>query len=368
MSATARSDDARPNLKVHPDGTVNGDGPSLFIVGTTLLRHRGRIARWALAGGVLAGLLVLTKPTLYTTTASFIPQGSDGGRSGLAGLAGQFGISLPSSSDALSPDFYVRLITSRELLDGIVRDTVPVAEQANRRVPYLTLLGAKGSASNRREEDGVRRLSKMIRASASKTTGLVDFSVSSQWPSVSAAIAAAVIAGINDFNQRLRQEQAGAERKFVEGRLAIAGTELRAAEDRLEAFLRNNRQFANSPDLSFQHDRLQRDISLKQQVFTSLTQSYEEVRMREVRDIPVITLVEAPVVPAAPDPSGRVLSVLLGILLGAFAGVVLATISESVSRRREAGDRYADEISGTLGAMRGTMLRPVQRFKERMLS
>ncbi len=158
--------------------------------------------------------------------------------------------------------------------------------------------------------------------------------MASRWPSVSLAISTALVTGVNDFNQRTRQGQAAAERKFVEGRLAIAGSDLRTAEDRLEGFLRTNRQFASSPDLTFQRDRLQRDLSLKQQVFNSLTQSYEEVRIREVRDTPVITVIEPPAVPTLPQPRGRLLTVLIGLILGGFVGWIIALVSETIRLRR----------------------------------
>ena len=358
----ATRDQPRSGLRTPPGGQ-DGDRASLFSVGTTLLRNRWRIVRWMLVGGVLAALLAFLKPTLYSATASFIPQGADPARSG---LAGQLGVALPSNTQSLSPDFYVKLIRSRELLKAVVRDTFVVPELGGRRIPFMSLFDIKGSTANRREEEGVRRLMEMIKASASKTTWVVEFSVATKWPSVSVAIANAVVIGINDFNQRMRQEQAGAERKFVETRVGIAGSDLRAAEDRLEDFLRTNRQFANSPDLSFQRDRLQRDVTLKQQVFTTLTQSYEEVRIREVRDTPVITLVEEPSVPTLPEPAGRLLSILLGMLLGGFLGVALATFSESVVRGRRAGDPYADEFSGTLGEIKGEMVGRVRQLRDKM--
>jgi len=314
----------------------------------------------------MAAVLAFLKPTLYSATASFIPQGADPGRSGLAGLAGQLGVALPATGQALSPDFYVKLVRSRELLRAVVRDTFVVQEMGGRRIPFLSLFDINDSTASRREEEGVRLLMTMIKASATKTTGVVEFSVATKWPSVSVAIATAVVNGINDFNQRMRQEQAGAERKFVETRLGIAGSDLRAAEDRLEDFLRTNRQFANSPDLSFQRDRLQRDVALKQQVFTTLTQSYEEVRIREVRDTPVITLVEEPSVPTLPEPSGRLLTVLLGLLFGGFLGVASAAFSESVVRGRRAGDPYAEEFSGALGEIKGEIVGRVQRLREKI--
>jgi uncharacterized protein involved in exopolysaccharide biosynthesis len=108
-----------------PDWQGGGE-LSLLAVGTILLRNRWRVVRWMLFGAVVAALAMLTKPALYVASASFIPQGADPGRSGLANLAGQFGVVLPASNQSLSPDFYASLLRSRELLLPIVSDTFAV--------------------------------------------------------------------------------------------------------------------------------------------------------------------------------------------------------------------------------------------------
>jgi uncharacterized protein involved in exopolysaccharide biosynthesis len=146
----------------------------------------------------------------------------------------------------------------------------------------------------------------------------------------------------------------------------VASGELRVAEDRLESFLRNNRQFGGSPELTFQRERLQRDVALQQQVFTSLTQSLEEVRIREVRDTPLITVVEAPVLPTQPEPRWRVQGILLGAVVGALIGALLAFLGEAMSRRRQDGDPEADVFVATLGEVKGEMLGRVRRLRDRM--
>jgi uncharacterized protein involved in exopolysaccharide biosynthesis len=335
----------------------DSDEISLFGLGTAILRHRWRIIRWMIFGGAVAALFAIRAPALYVASTSFVPLGQpESNRSGLATIAGQFGVTLPTTGQpTLSPDFYVSLLQSRELLGRIARDSIVVVEMRSRRIPFLDLVEISGESARGREEQGVKLLKKMIRASATKATGVVEVTVATRWPSVSVAIADALINELNDFNQRMRKEQAAAERKFVEGRLAVAGSDLRAAEDRLETFLQTNRQFASSPDLSFQRDRLQRDVTLKQQVFTSLTQSYEEVRLREVRDTPVITVVESPSVPSLPEPRRRIMSVLLGLLVGGVCGLLLTLISEKLTRRRNEGDIQAREFAGTLGEIKDGM-------------
>lgn len=343
-----------------------GEEVSVFAIGTMLVRNRSRIFRWAFAGALIALALVWTRPALYRASASFIPQGADPGRSGLAGLASQFGVAVPAGVGAqnLTPDFYLRLIKSRELLGHIARDTLVVPEMGGRRVAVEDLLDVGPGPAKVREEAAVDELSRRINASASKTTAVVDLNVATQWPSVSLAIASTLLDGVNEFNQRMRHDQAAEERKFVEGRLAVATSDLRAAEDRLEQFLQSNRQ-VGVPQLTFTRDRLQRDVDLRQQVFTTLTQAYEDVRMREVRDTPVITIVDPPTVPSKPESRGRGIRVLLGFMLGALVGTAVIFFGDLMARRRAEGDPAADEFVGALSEVKIEMLHLVRRFRRK---
>ena len=344
----------------------DGDEVSIFAIGALLVRNRWRIVRWAFAGAVLALALSWTRPALFRASASFIPQGADASRAGLASLAGQFGVSIPSggSGQSLTPDFYLRLLKSRELLGRVARDTLVVPEMGNRRVAVEDLLDIDPGPAKVREEAAVDKLSRRIGVATSKATSVVEFGVGMEWPSVSLAIATTLLDGVNEFNLRTRRDQAAAERKFVEARLAVATTELRAAEDRLQRFLQGNRQFV-SPDLQFTRERLQRDVMLRQQVFTSLTQSYEDVRMREVRDTPVITIIDQPNVPSMPEPRGRGIRTVFGFLAGAVLGALVVFLRDVMAKRRAEGDQATDEFLSAVGEVKGEMLRRVRRLAGR---
>jgi uncharacterized protein involved in exopolysaccharide biosynthesis len=338
---------------------------SWFTWGTALLRHRWRIARAAFVGALVAALVVSLRPTLYVATASFIPQGGDPSRSSLADLAGQLGVAIPQANQSLSPEFYTRILTSRILLNRIVRDSFTVDEKAHQRISFLDLFEVPGRTHEAREENGRKVLIRAISTSIAKPTGVVEVDVATKWPSVSLSVVSMLVNGVNDFNQQTRQSQATAERKFVEARLALAASDLRASEDRLEDFLRSNRQFV-SPELTFQRERLQRDVTLHQQLFTSLTQSYEEVRIREVRDTPVITVIEPPAVDSVPKPAGRVVGVFVGLILGAFVGLVLVVTRETTARRRSSGDPAALEFVDTVDSVKREMVGRAKRIGGRM--
>ena len=302
---------------------------------------------------------------MFRAVASFSPQGSDATKSNLASLAGQFGVAIPTAGQAQSPEYYARLLKSRTLLLPVVRETFAVAEEGGRQVALLDLLEIPPGDAAMREDLALEQIGKMMATSVSKPTGIVEVTVLSRWRTVSLAVVTALVARLNEFNQKSRQSQAGAERKFVEGRMVGADSDLRAAEDNLRQFVRSNRQVSNSPDLSLERDRLERMVSQRQQVFTTLSQSFEEARIREVRDTPVITLVESPTVPARSEPRGRTKVLLLGIMLGGFIGGVLVLASATLERRRADGDVEVDDFTSALGDATSGIVTPLRRMSGR---
>jgi uncharacterized protein involved in exopolysaccharide biosynthesis len=343
-----------------PEPIYDDQEISLYLLATILLRRRRHIAGCMAIGAVVAALSVIGKPQLYRASASFLPQATDGARDGgLANLAGQFGVSLPSSGGSQSPDFYARLLRSRVILEPLVRDTLAVAEMGGKHVAIVDLLSAPGATDKVREENGIERLRSLINPSVNKSIGEVGIGVTTQWPSVSLAIVKGLLGGVNDFNQRARQIQAGRERKFIDSLLVAKRAELRAAEDSSERFQSGN-SLAISPALTKMRDRIQRDLLMKQQVYTSLAQAYEDARIREVRDTPLITLLDPPSVPSVAEPRRRVQTVVVGLLLGGFIGSLLFMVSTMTARRREQGNADATEFSRAVGEVSTGLTAPVR--------
>jgi hypothetical protein len=82
----------------------------------------------------------------------------------------------------------------------------------------------------------------------------------------------------------------------------------------------------------------QREVVNRQQVYSTLVQSYEQARITEVRDTPVITVLQSPFLPPEPDGRGLTLSGALGLVLGGMVGVVLAFLVEVVQRPMDGSD------------------------------
>jgi uncharacterized protein involved in exopolysaccharide biosynthesis len=348
---------AQPSLS-----EIETDGVSLFDLGSVVLRNIRSVALAMLAGVLLAILPAIREPRQYVATASFIPQGSEQGRSsGLSALAGQFGIAVPSANLSQSPQFYADLLTSRVILAPLARDTLTVPEVRSQPISIPDLLEIPQGPAERRLEGARLALVGFIDRKVSVTTGAVTVSVSTPWRTASLEIASRLLDRVNEFNLHTRQSQAAAERRFVEGRLSEARETLRTAENRLQSFLTANRQILGSPELTFDRDRLQREVNLQQGIVANLAGAYEDTRVREVRDTPVITVIEPAAVGMSPAPRRLALHAIIGAMFGAFAGVVFALLKEMIHRRRAAGDPHLEELLQLASGLRSSIGRRFSR-------
>ena len=310
---------------------------SLVELASALLRRRYLILRLALLGALLAlGINILRRST-YSSFAAFMPQTSRQSNS-LSGIATQFGIALPAADPGQTPPFYVDLVNSGQLLSSLATSEFPDPSKNGAQRPLWAILNAKGETPAARISDAVLLLRRRIRPSVRAKTGVVDVVVTVDDPALAAAMCTRLLELVNRFNLETRQTQAAAEARFVQGRLADAKTELRVAEDRLQIFLQHNREFRASPELTFQEDRLRRDVTLDQQIVATLSQSYEQARIDQVRDTPAITVLERPIPPPAPDPRRHLRHAVIGAFLGLLFGIAWVWTSDffhALLRRRD---------------------------------
>jgi uncharacterized protein involved in exopolysaccharide biosynthesis len=295
---------------------------------TIVLARRQLIVVTSLALTLVVVAFTLLQRRTYTSTASFVPETGESQVGQLAALAAQFGFQLPLSDAAESPEFYVRLLRSREILRGTVETPYGAsAEVVSEEDPTGTLIDiweVKGDTYGERLEEATEELLERMETGAARQTGIVEFSIEEHSALLARDIADRMLTLVNDFDLRSRQSQAAEQRRFVGERLGAVSAQLTVAEDSLEDFLKQNRRYERSPDLTFEYERLQRRVTLQQQVVTSLAQAYEQAKIDEVKNTPVITVVETPVVPARPDRRRLLGKTLGGLIVGGILGVILS--------------------------------------------
>lgn len=307
-----------------------------------LLRIVLRRRRLIVLAPVCAAAFVVSTGLLadrsWTSSAAFITHASGGGVSRLAGLAAQFGMQVPTGQGGQSPDYYAEVLRSdgmlrRLLAAGYTASSGDSADLADRLVP--------GEAdASRREERALRILRNRVSTSVGLKSSLIRLQVQLDDPELARQVAVRAIDELNALNIAAEQAMASQERRFTDDRLELAQAELRRAEDQLEQFLRGNRVFSGAPALVLQEERLRRAVNLRQQVVVGLAQALEQSRLEEVRNVPVISVVEAPVRPALPDSRRLMLKAIFAAT--AIVALVLGMLLAGEWRRRFAAASPVD--------------------------
>ena len=343
------------------------DEVSLVEMVSALLRQRLIFIRTLLVIASISFLVAITRPTRYTSSASFVPENSADPPTGALALVQQFGVTLGGGSGERTPQFYADLVTSGEILRQTVVRRYPVREPLSERgdIDLLEYYRVDEETQEGRIERAMEALIDDLSTATDSDTRMVSFSITTSDPLLSHGVAAHILDLVKDFDLNTRQSQAGAERSFAGERLAELTGELRQAEDSLQSFLVENRVFRDSPTLQFEHDRLQRAVSMRQELATSMAEAFEQARIEEVRNTPVTTLIESPRVPALPNPKGVLVIMILGIMTGA-AGGALAVFFGNYMEQPD-GTRQSDLLelsslwSDTMTDLRRFVPRPFRR-------
>lgn len=292
---------------------------------------------------ITAGLLVaaitialVSRPT-FTATASFTPQTRrPTTSSNIAGFAAQLGISVPGADASLSPAYYAELLKSRQILSAVVRDRYTVrANNGEIHTTFDRIVGDAGADSARRLTQALDWLQDHIHTVVDQRTGIITVSVSAASASLAFQLASRILEELGRFNVEVRQSQAAAERTFAEARLSEAADSLRLAENVLQEFIQRNRDWKNAPDLAFDYDRLSRRVTFRQELYTALAQSYEQAKIEEVRDTPVFTVTDQPMLPVDPDSRKILPKSIVAILFGFAIGAMLAILKRKTALKPE---------------------------------
>ncbi|WP_028567054.1 Wzz/FepE/Etk N-terminal domain-containing protein [Salisaeta longa] len=370
---TAPEDIRRPEGAAPPPAYAEEE-VSLLDLLLVLARHKTLIVRTVMVFAVLGVTYALLAPEEFTSSTKVVRETGEDAPSlpgGLSALGSSFGISLGGLSGGLSAEAYPEILASREVRLDVARDTFyfPDIERRMTFVDYIdrppgvvgallkytlklpwTLKEAVTPANpplpagrdstgtliypTEAESEAIKAMGEMIASSVNAESGLMTISVTAGGPVLSARMAQDVLDALRKRVRALRTQKVRENLQFIQQRFAEAQQELKAAENRLAEFLARNQRI-NSPQLEFQRDRLQRQVTFKEQLYSNLQAQLTQTRLDLQKQQPVITVVEEPSPPLERSAPKRTLIVLLSIILGGFVGVGFAFVGAFLNSQEE---------------------------------
>lgn len=314
-----------------PRGAAAATSTELSRYLRALVDARAQIVYFTVGATLATVLLALILPREWTARSVLLPTEDAQAAlpAQLSGLATSFGFQMPFGAASQS-DLYPNILVSDRLLGSLL--TQPFAEREGEPAkPLLAILLPRDEDSHGTRMKAIRRLAKrVVRASKDSETGIVTLEVTTKSPGLSADVANALVASLEQYLITLRQDEGRKNRTFIDGRVAEVTGELSKAEDRLAKFRETNRRTGSSPELQLQELRLQRDVMIQEQVFLELQKQKEIAEIEEVKNTPVLKVLDVAVPPVRPSRPLRVLMVVAAFLLAVFGASTWAVFRASL--------------------------------------
>jgi uncharacterized protein involved in exopolysaccharide biosynthesis len=333
--------------QVGPRLALDRDEISALKLAVPLVRRWPTVVGSTVVCGLAALLLSLVLPARYTAQTTFtVEAASDGlptskslglsrGLSalGLGGQGRQLGAMLGGGAGTPEPDYFTSLADSRSIKEALLASGFASVDGQLRYSetgrPLIDLLGIKGDTPAKRKAKGVRRLSRMLDSYIDRRSSVIAVTVTDRQADRAAAVGNRLITLLDKHNVEHRRFRSRQQREVTERRLAEAQGELRTAEARFDAFMLRNKRFADSPLLTSEHARLQRAVLLKEDLVSRLTDAYDEARIAEAGDIPVLSVIDTAVPPVRRSFPVWWQFLLGGLAIGVLIGIVRAYLTEA---------------------------------------
>lgn len=306
---------------------------SLLAFLSIVLLHRRIIVLCGLVGTAIIGTITFASVERYIARASFVIRGSrapvevPGGAAALRAFAS-------ASEFSQSVNFYSDLVKAKSVAIPVAAKTYTTA--GGQKKTLAQVYEIEESDPKRANALAADRLIKDVSSSIYSRSGVVGLAVGSSDPHVAQQLATNIIAELDAFGGRRRQEQAIEERAFIQQLLNESRGRLDQAEEDLSAFLRNNREYNESPSLRLAYDRLARRVMAMQQAYVAMEAGYEQARIEEARDPAALNIVEPPDLPSQPERAAALRGTLLGLVGGLLVGIVIAFLKQRAAESRAA--------------------------------
>jgi uncharacterized protein involved in exopolysaccharide biosynthesis len=271
------------------------------------------------------------KKPLYSSSATILLPDSNSGSlgGGLAGLASQFGVNIPSSlgADLSSPVLFPELIRSRTFSEKLLDKTFFI-DKYQKELSLIEILNYEVQVNPGDKERLIANSMEQING------GILSFNTSNTFsyitikafePVFAKELADLVISELNSLNKEFKSKKTREKTIFISNRIKAVNEDLKNSEMKLKNFKEQNRQIS-SPALQLEQGRLELDFEVQKEIYTTLKQQLELAKIEIVQNESILQILDRPQIPLGPSNKNLKTSIILSLLIGLGLGFSLAFI------------------------------------------
>lgn len=172
----------------------------------------------------------------------------------------------------------------------------------------------------------LKKYFKLLNVKEDRRTGLIQVNIEMESPNLAAEVANFIGSEIQSYIQKQNTVKAVKEKLFIRGRLVVVKGELEKLEEDLKEFKERNRGYEVSPELFMIYSQKFREAEAKQQVYVTLQQQLELARISEVKQTPIINILDEARPPVSKSRPNKAIISLLSLLAGFLFGTSISII------------------------------------------
>ncbi len=269
-------------------------------------------------------------PQYVSWATVLLPENKAGSLGGLAGLASQFGVNVPTGAqaDLSSPSLFPELLRSRTFAEKIL-DKKFYTKEYGKELSLLAIL-THGEDPPEVGKDtlvtqALSSLEEILAFDQDPSSTFSVIKVTANDPVFAKDLAEVVLSELEALNRYFKSQTVNEKTTFIHQRIASVEGDLEASEQALKLFNEKNRQIS-SPALKLEQERLARDVEIQKSIFLTLKQQLELAKIEEVQEASIVQILDIPQVALGPSNKNLIFNVLLAGISGLGLGVAFGFI------------------------------------------
>jgi len=273
----------------------------------------------------------IQQPKYVSWATVLLPDNQMGNLGGLAGLASQFGVNVPTGAqaDLSSPSLFPELLRSRTFAEQIL-DKQFYTKEFGKELSLLAILthGDKPPVSGKdtlisHALEPLREIIAFDQDPSASSTSVIRVTTSD--PLFSKKLADVILVELESLNRYFKSQTVNEKISFINQRITSVAGDLEVSEQRLKRFNEKNRQIS-SPALQLEQERLSREVEIQKGIFLTLKQQLELAKIEEVQGSSIVQVLDTPQVALGPSNKKLVVNVFLAGVFGIGLGIVIGFI------------------------------------------
>ncbi len=260
----------------------------------------------------------------YEASVKLYKKTSEGQSSRIQGLAAQFGMggAVPGGSS----QFNIKdLLQSRRINKKIIYKDWETKE-FDKPVNLIEYWEIEGETKEEKFLKALESIKDKITVNKDEETQLITITIMMPEAQLAADIGNYVTKLIEEYVQNEQKTTTKQNLQYIEKRLETVKKELTQAEEELKRFRESNRVIQSSPELQMELGRLQRQVTIKQEVYLQLQKEREMAEIELVKETPVINVLDEAMKPEERAKPKRKLIVIVGTFAGFFLSLLIVAL------------------------------------------